>query len=90
MFHSHRGSLCELGFPVVGRQGLKVPKKPHFPFNVTFFYPKTKFRTVLRYFELLFYYIITFFLTKKSNGSPGSAGSAGSAGFAGSGGSTVC
>ena len=58
--------------------------------TLPFFYPKTKFRTVLRYFELLFYYIITFFLTKKYNGSPGSAGSAGSAGFAGSGGSTVC
>ena len=87
MFHIHRGSLCELGFPVVGRQGLKVPKSHISLLTLSSFYPKTKFRTVLRYFELLFYYIITFFLTKKSNGS---AGSAGSAGFAGSGGSTVC
>ena len=29
-----------------------------------FFYPKTKFRTVLRYFELLFYYILLFFSQK--------------------------
>ena len=50
MFHIHRGSLCELGFPVVGRQGLKVPKKPHFPFNVTFFLPENEISNSVKVF----------------------------------------
>ena len=69
---------------MVGRQGLKVTKKPHFPFNVIFLLPENEISNSVKVFLafiLLYYY---FFLTKKSNGS------AGSAGFAGSGGSTVC
>ena len=90
MFHIHRGSLCELGFLVVGRQRLKVTKKPHFPFNVIFFLPENEIWNSVKVFLAFILSYYYFFLTKKSNGSDGSAGSAGSAGFAGSGGSTVC
>ena len=65
MFHIHRGSLCELGCPVVGRQGLKVPKKPRFPFNVTFFLPENEISNSVKVFLafiLLYYY---FFSDKK-------------------------
>ena len=48
--HIHRGSLCELGFPVVGSQGLKVTKNLISLLALSPLYPKTKFRTVLRYF----------------------------------------
>ena len=63
--HIHRGSLCELGYPVIGRQGLKVTKKSHFPFNVIFFLPENDISNSVKVFLafiLLYYY---FFSNKK-------------------------
>ena len=63
--HIHRGSLCELGFPVVGRKGLKVTKKSHFPFNVIFFLSENEISNSVKVFWafiLLYYY---FFSDKK-------------------------
>ena len=48
---------------MVGRQGLKVTKKPHFPFNVIFLLPENEISNsfkVFLAFILLYYY---FFLT---------------------------
>ena len=60
MFHIHRGLLCELGFLVVGRQGLKLTKKPHFPFKVL---PENEISNSVKVFLafiLLYYYFFSY------------------------------
>ena len=63
MFHIHIGLLCELGFLVVGRQGLKLTKKPHFPFNVIFLLPENEISNSVKVFLafiLLYYYFFSY------------------------------
>ena len=58
--HIHRGLLCELGCPVVGRQELKVTKKPHF---VIFFLPENEISNSVKVFLafiLLYYYFFSY------------------------------
>ena len=64
MFHIYRGLLCELGFLVVGRQGLKVTKKLHFPFNVIFFLPENETSNSVNVFLAFFITLLLFFLQK--------------------------
>ena len=51
---------------MVERQGLKVTKKPHFPFNIIFFLPENEISNSVKVFLafiLLYYY---FFSSKKN------------------------
>ena len=48
--------LASYWLHMVGHQG--ILKKKNFSFNIIFFIPEIKFRTALKYFQLLFYVII--------------------------------